>query len=209
IQLILLHELAHIRRGDYLVNLCQLLVESLLFFNPAVWWISRQIRQEREACCDAVAVALAGERLQFARTLAQAAGEALAAAPTFGDQRNPSGLKDRIQRLLVPGYRPALRLTWRALAAALFVGGGLLFLSALGTRVAVAAILSPQKRIARIEKKMTELGQYPEAFDSSSERDKPPPVSISGKIRMADGTPVPKWVQLNLVSVFGRSSSVG
>ena len=41
LQLILLHELAHIRRGDYLVNLCQLLAESLLFFNPAVWWISR------------------------------------------------------------------------------------------------------------------------------------------------------------------------
>ena len=67
IQLILLHELAHIRRGDYLVNLCQLLAESLLFFNPAVWWISRQIRQEREACCDAVAIALAGERLQYAQ----------------------------------------------------------------------------------------------------------------------------------------------
>ena len=125
LQLIVLHELAHIRRGDYLVNLCQMLVESLLFFNPAVWWISRQIRQEREACCDAMAIELAGERLQYAQTLAQVAGRVLEAAPAFGDRRNPSGLKDRIQRLLVPGYRPALRLTWFALAAALFAGGGL------------------------------------------------------------------------------------
>ena len=119
----MLHELAHIRRGDYLVNLCQLLAESLLFFNPAVWWISRQIRQEREACCDAMAIALAGEPLQYARrTLAQAARAALAAAPAFGDRLNPSGLKDRVQRLLVPGYRPALRLTWRALLASLLAG---------------------------------------------------------------------------------------
>jgi beta-lactamase regulating signal transducer with metallopeptidase domain/uncharacterized GH25 family protein len=189
LQLILLHELAHIRRGDYLVNLCQLLVESLLFFNPAVWWISRQIRQEREACCDAVAIALAGERLQYARTLAQVAGAALAAAPAFGDGSNPSGLKDRIQRLLVPGYRPALRLTWCALLVAFFVGGGLLLLSALGTRAAVAAILTPQQRIERIEKKMTELGEKP-VVEDNAHRDQET-VSVSVHLRTADGSPLP------------------
>jgi hypothetical protein len=186
LQLILLHELAHIRRGDYLVNLCQLLAESLLFFNPAVWWISRQIRQEREACCDAAAIALAGERLQYARTLARVAGEALAAAPAFGDRRHPSGLKDRIQRLLVPGYRPALRLTWSALLAGLFVGGGLLFLSALGTRAVVAAVLSPQERIARIEKKMTELGENPASYTNAG------PVTVSVHLRTSDGSPLPR-----------------
>jgi hypothetical protein len=206
LQLILLHELANVRRGDYLVNLCQLLAESLLFFNPAVWWISRQIRQEREACCDAVAIALAGERLQYAQALANAAAGALAAAPAFGDRRNPSGLKDRIQRLLVPGYRPALRLTWCALLAALFVGGGLLFLSALGTRVAVAAILSPQERIARIEKKMTEIGENPGAAAFNGHFEKMPKVTVSGRVRMADGTAVPKWVQMNVVSVVKNSS---
>jgi beta-lactamase regulating signal transducer with metallopeptidase domain len=206
LQLILLHELAHIQRGDYLVNLCQLLAESLLFFNPAVWWISRQIRQEREACCDAVAIALAGERFQYAQALANAAGEALAAAPAFGDRRNPSGLKDRIQRLLVPGYRPAPRLTWCALLAALFVGGGLLLLSALGTRVAVKAILSPQERIARIEKKMAELGETPELPNFNGDWENRPKITVSGKLRMADGTPVPKWVSMNLVSVAHRSS---
>jgi beta-lactamase regulating signal transducer with metallopeptidase domain len=208
LQLILLHELAHIRRGDYLVNLGQLLAESLLFFNPAVWWISRQIRQEREACCDAAAIALAGERLQYARTLAQVAGSALAAAPAFSDKRNPSGLKDRIQRLLVPGYRPALRLTWRALLASLFVGGGLLFLSAMGART-VAAILSPQERIARIEKKMTELGQAPVPGDANGNVEKAAQVEISGRVRTADGSPVPDWIFLNTDSVMGNSSSGG
>jgi len=207
VQLILLHELAHIRRGDYLVNLCQLLTESLLFFNPAVWWISRQIRQEREACCDAVAIALAGERLQYAQTLAQVAGTALAAAPAFGDRRNPSGLKDRIQRLLVPGYCPASRPTWRALLMALFVGGGLLFLSALGTRVAVAAILSPQERIARIEKKMIEAGESP--MPGGLNGNNTSQVKLSGKVRTADGSPMPEWITMETVSFGNNSTSCG
>ena len=207
IELILLHELAHIQRGDYLVNLCQLLAESLLFFNPAVWWISRQIRQEREACCDAMAVALAGEPLQYARTLAQVAGRTLAAAPAFGDRRNPTGLKDRIQRLLVPGYRPAVRFTWSALLAALFGGGGLLFLSALGTRVTVAAILSPQDRIARIEKNMTDLGENPATINFQGDWGKIPNITVSGRIRQADGQPAPQWLGMEIVSVVGQSSS--
>ncbi len=53
---ILAHELAHIRRNDYLVNLVQRVIESLFYFNPCVWLINRQIRSEREACCDAVAI---------------------------------------------------------------------------------------------------------------------------------------------------------
>ena len=206
IQLILLHELAHIRRGDYLVNLCQLLAESLLFFNPAVWWISRQIRQEREACCDAVAIALAGEPLQYARTLAQVAGGALATAPAFGDRRNPSGLKDRIQRLLAPVYCPALRLTWSALLASFFVGGGLLLLSALGTRVAVAAILSPQERVARIEQKMTELGQPPVPDDGSGSN--PDGISVTFHLRMADGSPLPNHKIVMIRSMTTHSISV-
>ena len=148
---------------------------------------------------DAVAIALAGEPLQCARTLAQVAGEALAAAPAFGDRRNPSGLKDRIQRLLVPGYRPALRLTWCALLAALFVGGGLLFLSALGTRFTVAAILSPQERIARIEKKMTEFGEQP-ASANNAHLDQEN-LSVSVHLRTTDGSPLPEIKNVRIWSI--------
>src|SRR6185436_12922318 len=70
---VLLHELAHIRRGDYFANLFQLLVEALLFFNPAAWWISRQVRREREACCDAMAIELGGAPADYARTLLRVA----------------------------------------------------------------------------------------------------------------------------------------
>ena len=61
VEAILLHELAHIRRHDYLVNLLQMFVEGLLFYHPAVWWISAVIRAERENCCDDVVVATQGD----------------------------------------------------------------------------------------------------------------------------------------------------
>ena len=149
IRFILLHELAHIRRGDYFANLFQLFIEALLFFNPAVWWISHQVRREREACCDALAIELSGAPVDYARTLLHVAETVLntppTAAPAFSDNpREPSSLTDRVQRLLVPGYRPALRLTWRAMLAAIVVGGTLLFLSAIGARSTVGAVMSPR-----------------------------------------------------------------
>ncbi|HEX8843228.1 MAG TPA: M56 family metallopeptidase [Pyrinomonadaceae bacterium] len=70
IEALLAHELAHIRRHDYLVNLLQTMVETLLFYHPAVWWISRQIRIEREHCCDDLAVETCGDVLIYARALA-------------------------------------------------------------------------------------------------------------------------------------------
>jgi uncharacterized protein (TIGR03435 family) len=69
IEALLLHELAHIHRHDYLVNLVQGMVEAILFYHPAVWWISGHIRLERELCCDDVAVATSGDVLTYARAL--------------------------------------------------------------------------------------------------------------------------------------------
>jgi beta-lactamase regulating signal transducer with metallopeptidase domain len=71
LEAILAHELAHIRRHDYLVNLLQTAVETLLFYHPAVWWVSRQMRIEREHCCDDVAVQVSGNALAYAGALAR------------------------------------------------------------------------------------------------------------------------------------------
>jgi beta-lactamase regulating signal transducer with metallopeptidase domain len=71
VEALLAHELAHVRRHDYLVNVLQGIAESLLFYHPAVWWISSQIRAEREHCCDDLAVAASGDVLVYARALAQ------------------------------------------------------------------------------------------------------------------------------------------
>ena len=68
-EMILAHELAHIRRNDFFVNLMQAVVETLLFYHPAVWWISNRIRVEREHCCDDVAVSVSGNALVYARAL--------------------------------------------------------------------------------------------------------------------------------------------
>ncbi len=68
---LLAHELAHIRRNDYLVNILQSIAEAVLFYHPAVWWVSQEIRAEREACCDDLAVAVCGGDVgAYARALA-------------------------------------------------------------------------------------------------------------------------------------------
>ncbi len=70
LEAVLAHELAHIRRYDYLVNIVQMLIETLFFYHPAVWWISRRIREERELCCDDIAVRTCGDAVCYARALA-------------------------------------------------------------------------------------------------------------------------------------------
>ena len=70
IEALLLHELAHIRRHDYLINVFQNIVEAVLFYHPAVWWISGHIRAERELCCDEAAVSVSGDAIAYARALA-------------------------------------------------------------------------------------------------------------------------------------------
>ena len=59
-----------LRRHDYLVNALQNVVEILLFYHPAVCWVSRRVREEREHCCDDLAVATCGDRLEYVRALA-------------------------------------------------------------------------------------------------------------------------------------------
>jgi bla regulator protein blaR1 len=74
LEVVLAHELAHVRRLDYLVNLLQTAVETLLFYHPAVWWVSHRVRVEREHCCDDAAVAACGDALAYARALTDLEG---------------------------------------------------------------------------------------------------------------------------------------
>jgi beta-lactamase regulating signal transducer with metallopeptidase domain len=99
IEALLAHEIAHIRRHDYFVNLMQLGAETLLFYHPAVWWVSHRIRVERELCCDDVAVRTSGDAHDYAQALVAVARHTLAAA-TVG-AAGPS-LPYRVRRLLTP-----------------------------------------------------------------------------------------------------------
>lgn len=69
VEAILLHELAHIKRNDYLLNIFQTIVETTLFFNPFIWWISKNIRLEREHCCDDLVIARMDQPLGYAKAL--------------------------------------------------------------------------------------------------------------------------------------------
>ena len=99
IEALLLHELAHIRRNDFLVNVLQNVVESLLFYHPAVWWISGHVRAERELCCDDVAVSVTGDAVSYARALAEF-GSARPGLPNGAMAANGGSLAQRIARLL-------------------------------------------------------------------------------------------------------------
>lgn len=127
LEAILAHELAHIRRGDFLVNLLQSLVEVLLFYHPAVWWLSARLRAERELCCDDEAATLCGDPLLLARALADL--EALRAprspSPThLALAANGGSLMHRIRHLLQPALPvpSGARATALALLAASLLG---------------------------------------------------------------------------------------
>jgi beta-lactamase regulating signal transducer with metallopeptidase domain len=101
VEAILAHEIAHISRNDYLVNLLQCLAEIIFFYHPAIWWISAIVREEREHCCDDIALSLCGDRVTFAKALASlehfyAGTPALA----LGLPGNGQHLLSRIRRLV-------------------------------------------------------------------------------------------------------------
>jgi beta-lactamase regulating signal transducer with metallopeptidase domain/uncharacterized GH25 family protein len=197
---ILSHELNHIKRYDYLVNVFQMVIEALLFFNPMIWWISRQIRIEREACCDAASIALTGQRLKYAEVLvawtARLRENALASGVTgFAGQENSSTVVDRIKRITLAGHRPRLNISWPM--AGVTIGLSLLCLIGLwqGTNLAVsvaARILTPQERI----EKLTEISRN---YDyASGGDDKEDSIQVSGIIRTWNGKPLPNKIDARL-----------
>jgi len=110
IEWILLHELAHIRRYDYLVNLLQTSVEGLMFYHPVVWWISGIIRAEREHCCDDLAVAVGGDAHEYAAALA-ALEQNRWGSPEIALAATGGSLVKRIRRLLSHAEGPSSALT--------------------------------------------------------------------------------------------------
>ncbi|HZL84306.1 MAG TPA: HEAT repeat domain-containing protein [Candidatus Krumholzibacteria bacterium] len=106
LEMLLAHELAHVRRHDYLVNILQMLVETMLFYHPATWWVSRHMRAEREHCCDDVAIDLCGgDARLYARTLLEL--EELRAEPALAVAASGGVLAWRVRRLLAPSPREA------------------------------------------------------------------------------------------------------
>jgi beta-lactamase regulating signal transducer with metallopeptidase domain len=143
-EMVLAHELAHVRRHDFFFNLLQAVVETLLFYHPAVWWISGRIRVEREHCCDDVAVAVCGNPLQYARALTRL--EELRVDPAQAViAANGGSLLSRIRRLAgARAEAPNGPSRWAAGAALLTVLAALLITPSLP----LSASASEQPQVA-------------------------------------------------------------
>ncbi len=103
LELILAHELGHLRRYDHLVNLGQAIVETLLFYHPVVHWISREVRHEREICCDNLVLRLTeSEPREYARTLA-ALENVRQLAPQLAVAASGGMLLERVRRIVEAG----------------------------------------------------------------------------------------------------------
>lgn len=242
-RIILAHELAHIRRYDALINLVQMIVEALLFFNPMVWWLSCQVRVEREACCDALAAIACGQPLSVARTLVEVAatlrtpprsrsqdGEFLPASLlAMADPARASDLTDRVERLVAPDRAARPRVSWLGLAVVLLalvaVGVALQQGTDLAVRTA-AELVSPKDRVERLARLQAETNgvflapgtrEPVQAADSAAGKREGGAAREEGQdrdtqkvtvlIRTADGSPVPKGLQLVSLFVTGNSST--
>lgn len=154
LEMVLAHELAHIRRHDFAVNLAQVVVETLFFYHPAVRWMSNVIRVEREHCCDDVAVSASGNSVSYARALT--ALEALRVLPSESSHAMSAlggSLPERVRRLVSPAA-PRCSSRWVAGASVL-------------TLVSSLAVAAPLTSLV--------LGQSPASNTSSKA---PPGVAI-------------------------------
>ncbi|HXI12680.1 MAG TPA: M56 family metallopeptidase [Thermoanaerobaculia bacterium] len=171
LETILAHELAHIRRHDYLVNVIQSAVETLLFFHPGVWWLSRQIRIERENCCDDIAVAVCGNPVVYARALTELEGlRTISRQYALG--ANGGSLRERVVRLL---SSPSSRCSYRWVT-----GASLISVLAAVAIAAPISLFAYQKATARAAEK-------PVASVSTAEAETPTHAVIDA---VSDGTSI-------------------
>src|SRR5256886_4183309 len=98
---LLAHELAHVRRHDYVVRVLQSVIETLLFYHPAVWWVSRRVGEEREHCCDDLVVAVCGDAHVYAQALV-GMEQLRRTGPAFVLTAARGSLVHRIRRLVAP-----------------------------------------------------------------------------------------------------------
>ena len=127
LEAVLLHELAHVKRRDPFFNLFQTLCETLLFYHPAAWWLSRQARLEREHCCDDLVIAHTGDKLAYARALVRL--ETLKSPSPLLLAASGGHLMNRISRIL---GRPIPRRTPHLLLGSVLAGALLVACSSLG-----------------------------------------------------------------------------
>jgi WD40 repeat protein/beta-lactamase regulating signal transducer with metallopeptidase domain len=173
IEMVLLHELAHVRRWDNLVNLFQRLVESALFFHPAVWIVSGWVRREREHCCDGVVVSRTGRARAYAETLLALAVPDPDRASRAAVAMTRNHLVSRIRQILAPREEHPMKLSRRLIVAA------------------GAVVVAPTFWIAALGQsqpaQQDQANQKPATVEAEEKKAGKPPLLIQGK-------PLPDWI---------------
>jgi beta-lactamase regulating signal transducer with metallopeptidase domain len=184
---IIAHELAHIRRFDAFANVFQIFTETVLFYHPAVWWLNRRIRSEREHCCDDIAVTVCGDAVEYARALTLM--EEWKNAPALAMAANHGSLPDRVFHVLKMrsassrsrglGFAGALICLATALAA-----GNMLF-GITFPRMHAHAALKPQAIVPRFTMFRPSAMQASPAATPSA---KPTPAITADRAPASDGS---------------------
>jgi beta-lactamase regulating signal transducer with metallopeptidase domain len=206
LEAVIAHELAHIRRYDALVNLFQVGVETLLFYHPAVWWMGKRVRIEREHCCDDEAVALCGSPVTYAHALTRMAESK--AAPQLAMAVNRSPLVARIARLLGGNSAAEVRGAGLSagvlcLSAALLAGSALLAsVRHIQAEQAPLPALAPKAAVATIDTTLAPAvspvrrAHVPEVFDPEANQEPgavgaPAPAPLPAPSARPASTPAP------------------
>ncbi len=155
IEAILLHELAHIRRKDYLVNILQNFAEIIFFFNPAVLWISSLIKEERENCCDDIAIGQVKSKKQFIHALVSFQEYNLTSkyAATFSGKRNH--LLNRVKRIITNNNKTLSNMEKIFLVTGIIITGFMAVAFAQHKQLSYASFAKPAEISSLINKKDT------------------------------------------------------
>ena len=176
LEVVLAHELAHVRRADFAWNLLQTVIETLFFFHPAVWWISGQLRHERELCCDDLALTVCPNPMVYASALVRLEEQRarhMQLAMAFDGHQPGKTLRMRISRILGD---PMERMSTRPLSLTASV---MALMTALVVAPQVLASLHPAQAKAKVA-----------AIVARTERAmKPPAGHLMAKGAAADATP--------------------
>ena len=104
VEAIIAHELAHVKRHDYILNIIQLITESIFYYHPAMWYMSSKVREERENCCDDMAIKVTNSSMSYARTLIKLQEYNMKnIQPALAMVNNKKAFSDRIHRIIGTG----------------------------------------------------------------------------------------------------------
>jgi uncharacterized protein involved in exopolysaccharide biosynthesis/beta-lactamase regulating signal transducer with metallopeptidase domain len=165
LEVLLAHELAHVRRLDYVVNAFQCLVETLMFYHPVAWWISRNVREERENCCDDLVIDVCGDRLAYALALATMEG-LRGELPDLAFAASGGSLLNRIRRLL-GGSSERGSASIRQLSGLALLGIGLVLI-VIGVRIAIGPTIYQSTARIRIEHAQSDISGWGDQRGSPS-----------------------------------------